>query len=370
MSKFKSLLLFLGAVILLSGCSNLEVLNAKGPMASDLKFLIIYSIIFMLVIVAVVFILFMIFSIKYRLKNTEKSGTMHHNSLLETVWFVIPVLILIALAIPTVQALYSAEEKPKKEEDPIVIYATSAGFKWFFSYPEEKIETVNHLTIPKDRPVVFKLQSMDTMTSFWIPQLGGQKYAMTGMTMEWTLQASEEGTFKGRNSNFNGEGFARQTFDVKAVDNKSYKEWVKKAQGEKKLTQDTFDKQILPITPNKESTFSGTHMAFVDPAADPEYIFYAYDRYKFVPKDPNFYDQKKGVSDKPVKPPRKPQITNPNYERHGMKAMILGNNESYDSEFKKEEDHNMDEMEEISEGAKSEDASKSKKKEKEHGGEH
>ena len=46
-----------------------------------------------------------------------------------------------------------------------------------------KVETVNTLTIPKNRPVVFKLQAMDTMTSFWIPQLGGQKYAMTGMTM-------------------------------------------------------------------------------------------------------------------------------------------------------------------------------------------
>ncbi len=36
---------------------------------------------------------------------------------------------------------------------------------------------------------------MDTMTSFWIPQLGGQKYAMTGMTMNWTLEASQTGTF-------------------------------------------------------------------------------------------------------------------------------------------------------------------------------
>lgn len=42
----------------------------------------------------------------------------------------------------------------------------------FFAYPDEHIETVNTLTIPKDRPVVFKLQAMDTMTSFWIPQLG------------------------------------------------------------------------------------------------------------------------------------------------------------------------------------------------------
>ncbi len=55
-------------------------------------------------------------------------------------------------------------------------------------------------------------------------------------------------------------------------------------------------------------------------------------------KDPNFTaeeDLYKDVKDKPIKPARKVHITNPNYERHGMKPMILGNNEKYDNEFKK-----------------------------------
>ena len=59
MSKFKSLLLLFGTLILLSGCSNIEVFQ-KGPVASSQKFLIIYSIIFMLVIVAVVLSMFAI----------------------------------------------------------------------------------------------------------------------------------------------------------------------------------------------------------------------------------------------------------------------------------------------------------------------
>ena len=367
MSKFKSLLLLFFAFAFLGGCSNLEVLNAKGPMASDTRFLIIYSIIFMLVIVAVVLTLFAVFSYKYRYKNTTESGKMHDNVLMEVIWFVVPVLILVALAIPTVKSLYLYEEKPQKEDNPVVIYATSAGYKWFFSYPEEKIETVNHLTIPTDRPVVFKLQSMDSMTSFWIPQLGGQKYAMTGMTMEWTLQADEEGTFRGRNSNFNGAGFARQVFNVNAVSTDKYNKWVKESQGKKVITQDAFDKLLLPLTPNKEMTFSGTHMAFVDPAADPEYIFHAYDRFNYEPKDPNFYDESEGVLDKPNKPARKPQITNANYARHGMKELILPNNKPYDNEFKDDEHKNMDEMEKLVEGSSDERA---KELEKKHGGGH
>ena len=61
MSKFKSLLLLFGTLILLSGCSNIEIFNAKGPVASSQKFLILYSIVFMLVICFVVLGMFAIF---------------------------------------------------------------------------------------------------------------------------------------------------------------------------------------------------------------------------------------------------------------------------------------------------------------------
>ncbi|UXR72228.1 cytochrome aa3 quinol oxidase subunit II [Staphylococcus sp. IVB6240] len=362
MSKLKSLLLTFGTLLLLTGCSNMEVLNPKGPQASELRFLIIYSIIFMVGIVAVVCILFAVFTWKYRYEKTTESGKVHHNALLETVWFIIPVFILVALMIPTVKSLYDFEEPPKSEDDPIVVYAVSGGYKWFFAYPEEKIETVNHLTIPTNRPITFKLQAMDTMTSFWIPQLHGQKYAMTGMTMEWTMQADEEGTYRGRNSNFNGEGFSRHTFQVNAVSQEKYDEWVKKAQSEKVIDQDTFDKQLLPITENEQLTFSGTHMAFVDPAADPEYIFHAYKRFNFVQKDLNFtHDQTTGVLSEPNKPARKVTVTNENYPRHGMKPAILKNDEKYDNEFKKDEEHTIDEMESIQKGAKDAEAHKNHK---------
>ena len=69
MSKFKSLLLLFGTLILLSGCSNIEVLMQKGPVASSQKFLIIYSIIFMLVIVAVVLSMFAIFILNIATKE-------------------------------------------------------------------------------------------------------------------------------------------------------------------------------------------------------------------------------------------------------------------------------------------------------------
>ena len=67
----------------------------------------------MLVIVAVVS-MFAIFIFKYSYKKNSESGKMHHNSLIETIWFVVPILIVIALAIPTVKTLYDYEKPPEK----------------------------------------------------------------------------------------------------------------------------------------------------------------------------------------------------------------------------------------------------------------
>ena len=66
----------------------------------------------MLVIVAVVLSMFAIFILNIATKS--ESGKMHHNSLIETIWFVVPILIVIALAIPTVKTLYDYEKPPEK----------------------------------------------------------------------------------------------------------------------------------------------------------------------------------------------------------------------------------------------------------------
>lgn len=78
----------------------------------------------------------------------------------------------------------------------------------------------------------------------------------------------------------------------------------------------------------------------------------------FELKDPNFTSEEnmfKDVSDKPLIPARKAQITNANYKRHGMKLMILGNDEPYNNEFKKDESKNAKEMKKISKDAQDQD---------------
>lgn len=320
--RFKLLLLtgILSIAALVSGCSNIAVLDPKGPVAKTQSGLIMYSIIFMLVIVVVIMILLAVMLVKYRertnLSNYEPN--MHGSLKLEVIWTVIPVLIVIALTVPTVKAIYSLEKAPSvtKDQKPLVIHATSADWKWFFSYEDSDIETVNYVNIPVNRPVEFKLVAADTMTSFWVPQLGGQKYAMTGMQMDLFLQADHEGTYKGRNANFNGRGFEGQKFDVVAQSDADFNAWIKKSQKAPKLTQDKYDKMLIPGH-EEVQTFSGTHLGFANHVTDPEYVFYAWKRYNYIPLNPHNPNQKQELSDTPLLPARSKTITNARYTEDG-----------------------------------------------------
>ncbi|UYO37294.1 cytochrome aa3 quinol oxidase subunit II [Bacillus zhangzhouensis] len=287
------LLAMLVSVFVLGGCSNIAVLDPKGPVAAQQKDLILLSIGFMLFIVGAVFVLFTIILVKYRERkdvgNASYNPEIHGNTLLEVVWTVIPILIVVALSIPTVKTIYSLEEAPQatSHKDPLVIYATAVDWKWIFSYPEENIETVNYLNIPEDQPILFKITSADTMASLWIPQLGGEKYAMAGMEMEQYLQADEVGTYQGRNANFTGEGFAQQKFKVNAMTQSDYDKWVNKTKKEApKLTKKTYDYLMLPDAADVQ-TFSSTHLSFAKHGEDSEYALQARKRLGYQAVSPH-----------------------------------------------------------------------------------
>ncbi|MGP4071616.1 cytochrome aa3 quinol oxidase subunit II [Piscibacillus sp. B03] len=270
--KYKKVLLLLlsGVVLLLSGCSELTVLDPKGPVGQSQKDLIVYSLWFMLGIVVVVFVLFGYMIIKYRdypgRGDKDYDPNIHGSLKIEILWTAIPLIIVTLLSIPTVETLFDLEKPPESSSDqePLVIHATSADWKWFFSYPEQNIETVNYLHIPTNRAIEFRLTSADSMAALWIPALGGQKYNMAGMETVLYLQADEEGVYDGRNSNFTGEGFSLQTFEVHAENEENFNAWVEDIQSnEPKLTQEQYNKLLEPGIVG-EMAFSNTHLDWVD----------------------------------------------------------------------------------------------------------
>jgi cytochrome o ubiquinol oxidase subunit 2 len=111
------------------------------------------------------------------------------------------------------------------DKAPLTIQVTSLDWKWLFYYPEQGIATVNYIQFPEDRPIQFKLTSDAPMNSFWIPQLGGQIYTMSGMAMTLHLQANEPGQYYGSGANFSGKDFASMNFMADAVSQEQFDKW-------------------------------------------------------------------------------------------------------------------------------------------------
>jgi cytochrome aa3-600 menaquinol oxidase subunit II len=251
----------------LAGCEPLLVLDPKGPQAERQASDILLSIGIMSVIVIVVFGLLIMMLVKYRASKQSPDYEPPHlegNIWVEAICVGIPILIVAYLSFVSVQSNYIVESRPVGYEDkePLVVYASSSNWKWHFSYPEEGIETVNYLYIPTDRALEFKLYSYGPITSFWIPQLGGQKYAMADMVTTLHLAADVPGEYMGRNANFSGKGFAQNTFDVTAMSQDEFDDWVKEVkETAKPITEEKFGELLEPGHLGR-MTFTGTHLDF------------------------------------------------------------------------------------------------------------
>jgi cytochrome aa3-600 menaquinol oxidase subunit 2 len=199
-TKWVLLTLMITIATVLTGCESLTVLDPKGPQAQTTADVIWISIITMAFVVLVVFALYIFYVVQYRASRQAEDYEPPHiegNPIVESLIVGIPVLIIIFLTVVTVQSLYDVEAAPKgyEEQEPLVIYASTSNWKWHFSYPEEDIETVNYLFIPINRAIEFKLYSYGPISSFWIPQLGGQKYAMAHAVNTLHLAADVPGIY-------------------------------------------------------------------------------------------------------------------------------------------------------------------------------
>ncbi|WP_223068902.1 cytochrome aa3 quinol oxidase subunit II [Paenibacillus caui] len=217
------------------------VLDPKGPIGEAQKDLIIISTVLCSIVIVPVLILTAIIVWRYRDNPKRKAAykpNWHDSTILETIWWGVPILIIVVLAAVTARYTYALEpSKPiDANQKPLTIQVVSLDWKWLFMYPEEGIATVNTLTIPEDVPVRFQLSADSPMNSFWIPQLGGQIYAMSGMSMTLYLKADEVGTYFGSGANFTGEHFGKMTFDVHAVTGDDYQKWVDKVKENKGST--------------------------------------------------------------------------------------------------------------------------------------
>ena len=221
---------------LLSGCKG-GILDPKGPIGADEKSLILTATFLMLLVVVPVILMTLVFAWKYRASNTAAVYTPKwaHSTKIEVVVWTIPVIIVIGLAILAWETTHKLD--PYRPLDsakaPIKVDVVALNWKWLFIYPDLGIATVNQLAFPKDTPVNFRITSDVAMNSFFIPQLGGQIYAMAGMETKLHLLANEAGSYDGMSANYSGAGFSGMKFKAIATETpEDFQAWVAKVKAQ------------------------------------------------------------------------------------------------------------------------------------------
>jgi cytochrome o ubiquinol oxidase subunit 2 len=139
-------------------------------------------------------------------------------------------------------------------QKPLRVQVIAMDWKWLFIYPEQGIATVNSLELPVGRPVNFNITSDAPMNSFWIPQLGGQIYAMPGMSTTLNLRADKVGEYRGSSANISGVGFANMHFIAHATEPTDFSAWVGQTkQGATSLNNSTYAALAKPGTSKAHS---------------------------------------------------------------------------------------------------------------------
>lgn len=207
------------------------VLDTKGVIGDAQRDTLYIAVAVMSVVVVPVFLLVGFISWRYRDTKNRKSGYSPEwasNKWLEAIWWGVPIIIIIVLSIITWQTSHSLDPYRPLQSDkkPIKVQVVSLQWKWLFIYPEEGIATIGEMALPINTPVEFTITSDAPMNSFWIPQLGGQIYAMSGMSTKLHLDANEPGDYMGVSANLSGEGHSDMTFVAKARSDQQYGEWL------------------------------------------------------------------------------------------------------------------------------------------------
>lgn len=209
---------------------HLILLFPQGTIALGERALMFQALLFMLMVAVPVYCMVFFFAWRYRAGNKKAKYTPDwaHSNLEELIWWAIPFEIILVLGALTWTSTHELDPRQPLKSDvpPIEIQVVSLNWKWLFIYPGQKIATVNDVRFPVDTPVRFKVTADSPMNSFWIPALGSQVYAMTGMVNTLYLDAHTTGIYSGKGANYTGDGFAKMKFTARAVTQAEFDDWV------------------------------------------------------------------------------------------------------------------------------------------------
>jgi cytochrome c oxidase subunit 2 len=148
----------------------------------------------------------------------------HGNTTVEIIWTIIPALILAAIAVPTVRAIFETNAVPGK--DALTIEVVGHQWWWEFRYPQYNLTTANELHIPVGRTVSLRMGSADVIHSFWVPQFAAKRDVFANRETRLWFKAETEGDYPAQCAEFCGMQHARMGYRIRAQNAHEFQAWV------------------------------------------------------------------------------------------------------------------------------------------------
>lgn len=204
-------------------------LDPAGPVAADqaTHFWRVIAITMVAIVPVFVFVPLMLWRYRFHAGGSSYRPDWAYNRWLESAMWGVPILIIIVLSVFLFRSTEQFDPyRPLPGDGDLRVQVVGLNWKWLFIYPDHGIATVGEMAFPTNTSVGLALTTDSTMQSFIIARLGGQIYAMPGMSTQLHLLADETGTFEGENTQYNGIGFTDQRFAAHALEPSDFDAWV------------------------------------------------------------------------------------------------------------------------------------------------
>ncbi|QAU49609.1 cytochrome c oxidase subunit II [Bradyrhizobium guangzhouense] len=197
-----------------------------------------------LIIVITLFVLalLVIVVVKFNAKANPVPSRTTHNTLIEVVWTLVPVLILVGIAVPSFRLLFLELDVPKAD---LTIKATGKQWYWSYAYPDNgKFEfdsllaqdkqprllgVDNEMVVPVNKVIRVQVTGADVIHAFALPAFGVKIDAIPGRLNETWFKATKTGMFYGQCSELCGKDHAFMPIAIRVVNDQEFASWVESA---------------------------------------------------------------------------------------------------------------------------------------------
>jgi cytochrome c oxidase subunit 2 len=216
--------------------------EAATPVMEDI--ISFHNLLLVLITLITLFVLalLVIVVVKFNAKANPVPSRTTHNTLIEVAWTLIPVLILVAIAVPSFRLLFKQLDLPKAD---LTVKATGKQWYWSYSYPDNgKFEfdslmaqdkqprllgVDNEMVVPVNKVIRVQTTGADVIHAFAVPSFGIKIDSIPGRLNETWFKATKVGMYYGQCSELCGKDHAFMPIAVRVVTDQEFAAWVEAA---------------------------------------------------------------------------------------------------------------------------------------------